>query len=63
MSNAQGQHAAEVRATVTITRAATGLQETVEIRGFVNPEQARALGLLPPNPETPDERHPHGSGT
>lgn len=49
---------AEVRATVTITRAATGLQETVEIRGFVNPEQAKALGL-PPIQENPDERHPH----
>lgn len=59
-SLSNGPHA-EVRATVTIMRAATGKQETFEVVGYVNPEQAKALGLppLPPkeNPDVCDPQH------
>lgn len=49
---------AELRATVTITRAATGLTEQVEIVGVTSLEQAKALGLIPTTEESSDVRHP-----
>lgn len=53
---------AEVRATVTITRAATGKQEQVELVGYVTAEQAQALGLPAKPQEISDECDPRNLG-
>ena len=50
MSDLQGQ-VGELTFTVEVKRAATGLTETHELKGFVNEEQARALGLIPTQKE------------